>query len=68
MPTFKVIECDEGAEHVLNELEKSSIPDTVRCVKSGARSGMTSSAPRSSSRARKNCAFVLSGPDAKPCR
>lgn len=32
MPTFKVIECDEGAEHVLNELEKSSIPDTVKVL------------------------------------
>ena len=32
MPTFKVIECDEEAEHALNELEKSSIPDTIKVL------------------------------------
>jgi hypothetical protein len=32
MPTFKVIDCDDEAEHELNELEKSSIPDTVRVL------------------------------------
>lgn len=32
MPTFKVIDCDTDTEHALNELEKSSIPDTVRVL------------------------------------
>ena len=46
----------------------ASIEPMVMCVKSGARSGTASVVPCSAKRAAMKRAFVLPGPDAKPCR